>query len=85
MRDDVIEVPESDYSADIAKYMELASGDTMVCVMGKDGEAVLVLGWGKPTPMTEEEKAADKAFLAELFSEPESDGDGDARLNSWLD
>ena len=83
MRDDVVEVPESDYKVDIARYIEMASGDKMVSVIGKDGKPVLILGRGKPVPRTAEDVAADEAFLEELRNLP-APLPGE-KLNSWLD
>lgn len=68
-KDDVIEVAEKDCRIDLGTYVDMASGDKMVSVVNESGETILVLGRGKPKPMTEEEKAALDAFTRELFDE----------------
>ena len=54
-RDDVLTVSLEDYEADVGKYVDLSSGDTMVQVMAGD-ETIMVMGRGKPEPMTDEQR-----------------------------
>ena len=80
MRDDVVYVPDSNYQADIAHYVDMASKDKMVVVM-KDGEAILILGRGAPKVLTPEEEETLKVELEEFWAELEA-GDGQGG-NDW--
>jgi len=50
----MIEITKAEYLKNPSKYIEMSSGETQVKVI-EDGQVVVVLGWGKLPPVTEEE------------------------------